>query len=245
MLSLNYFTAGTCVKIVKGKLQVLLVLYYDDSDHKKVHEYRLPGGTIQISDVITTIEKLGDKLHLSEQQYNFLIMKIEELSEKTEAKISSMPSITNDQKVQRRILFVEALKKIEAILIQTLPTLSELKLFQRTVKLVTLKRELEQECAVINFSDAVECGNAQRGEHTQYPYLVLDPDAPDSYKGGSDKDIVESMFMDIEEACSLIYKYHKMFLNNTLSRLSHILGYEKDKLNIVKEIELCLKENQA
>ncbi len=245
MVRLNYFTSGACVKIVDGELKILVVHYYDDSDHKKVHEYRLPGGTIQFIDIVSTIQRLGPKLNLLPAQYSSLISRIEELSRQTENKINLMQDNTNEQKVNRRNLFVEALKKAEAILIKVLPTLTELKLFQREVQLTTLRRELEQECAVATFTDAIDCGHAQRGEHTQYPYLILGADAPDSYKGGSDKDIVESLFMTLDEVCINIYKYHRLFLSNALSKLSHIWGYEKDKSEFVKKIDHCLKENQV
>ena len=57
IINFNYFTAGTCVRFVEGEIQVLIVHYYDSSDHKQRDEIRLPGGTVQFCDIIFAIEK--------------------------------------------------------------------------------------------------------------------------------------------------------------------------------------------
>lgn len=247
MINLNFFTAGVCPKVTDdGVLKLLVVNYYDDSDHKKIREYRFPGGTIQFTDVLFTLEKLGSqKLGLTEHKFNFLTLKLSEIAEEAEKRIVKMPQENNEQKIKRRTAFIEFLKKAQDMLIRELPSLSELKIFQREVQLTTLRRELEQEAAVEGFSDAVQCGFAQRGEHTQYPYLVLNCEAPDSYQGGSDKDIEGSSFVSLKDVCEKISRHHKSFLNNTLSMLAQIWAFDKDKSVFVKDIDQCLKETQA
>lgn len=242
MIQLDFFTAGTCVKI-NGDLKILVVHYFDESDHKQVHEYRLPGGTIQFSDITTAIQKLGsEKLKIEQAMIEFIINEINEISDKMEAKVSKIPARSNEEKKARRDLFVDSLKKAQKIL-ETYVQYDQHKALQREVKLATLSRELGEECAVSHFIDAIDCGEMSRGEHKQYPFLVLGSDAPDNYKGSPDPDVMESLHLTPEELYKVIYRNHKPFLNNALSTLAQIWAYEKDKAIFVEQIEKCLMMN--
>ncbi len=242
MIQLDFFTAGTCVKI-NGDLKILVVHYFDESDHKQVHEYRLPGGTIQFSDITAAVNKLGaEKLKIDQAMVEFIVSEITEISDKMEAKVSKMPARSNEEKKARRDLFVDSLKKARTV-IETYVHYDQHKVLQREVKLATLSRELGEECAMSHFTDAIDCGEMSRGEHKQYPFLVLGSDAPDNYKGSPDPDVVESLHMGVEQLYQLIYRNHKPFLNNTLSTLAQIWAYEPDKAGYVAIIEKCLMMN--
>lgn len=244
MIQLDFFTAGTCVKL-NGELKILVVHYFDESDHKKTHEYRLPGGTIQFGDITTAVNKLGaEKLKVEPVMVDFIVNEIKEIAGKMEAKVSKMSATTNDEKKARRDLFVDSLKKAQKVL-ETYVQYDQHKALQREVKLATLSRELQEECAVSHFKDAVDCGEMSRGEHKQYPFLVLGSDAPDTYTGSPDPDVKESLHMGIDQLYEVIYRNHKPFLNNALSTLAQVWAYEPEKAAYVAEIEKCLMMNQV
>lgn len=242
-INLNYFTSGTLVKVIKNVINVLVVLYYDHSDHKKNEEIRLPGGTFQFIDLLSALEEVGQRIGLSFEKNSWLTQEIRKISDRYVSTISTMPSTNNAQKMAIREVFLRAVKQAEDHVESVVYGSEKIRILQNECKLQTLKRELGEECATVSCVDPTECGFTKRGEHFQFPYLVMESDTPDEYNGSSDPDIKESRFIPLSEMKDILYKNHQPFLNNTLSQLSQIWSYDKDMSKFVVELNTCLGVN--
>jgi len=227
-INLNFFCVGICVKIINDFIMINVVRYNDISDHKKVIETRLPGGTIQFQDIIIGIKNIQNRIGLRADSVEYLYDLINEVAESFDSKISEMPSETNAEKIEIRKIFVASLNSIgEAI--ENFPGVndSKISIIENAIKDATLRRELRFECNVTEFDSAAQCGFVKRGEHVQYPFLVLGSDAPDEYSGSADEDIESSYFESLSNLNSTLYPAHKVFLSNAINLFVQI--YERDE----------------
>ena len=231
------------VKVINGVINVLIVQYYDHSDHKKNEEIRLPGGTFQFIDLINALEQVAKRIGLSFEKKVWLSEEVTKISNVYISTITDMPSSNNTQKIAIREVFLKAVSKAEEFVESVVYGTEKIRILQNECKSQTLKRELAEECATSTCSDPIECGFTKRGEHFQFPYLVMESDTPDEYSGSSDGDVKESRFMPVAEVKGLLYKNHQPFLNNTLSQLLQIWTYDKDKSGLVIELCKCLGVN--
>lgn len=240
----NFFTSGTCVKYVGNQIMILIVHYFDSSDHKGTHEWRLSGGTIQFDDILTGLEKSIRRIGLDNEKFLWLKDAVRNLISEHRKKVDGMPNKTNYEKIAIRNEFVNYLNLISEVIEPVVYKSEHIKIIENETKLATLRRELMEETATTYFQDAIECGFLERfAGHIQYPFLVLGSDAPEKYTGSSDPDIEWSEWHPLSEVCDNLYKNHRPFLNNTLSSLEMILNYEKDKQVFVDQIKACLKPN--
>jgi hypothetical protein len=171
------------------------------------------------------------------------MQEIKKISNDYISTISIMPSVNNDQKKAIREVFLKAIDKAEEYIESLVYGTDKIRILENACKNQTLKRELSEECATVSCSDPIECGFTKRGEHFQYPFLILESDTPDEYSGSSDPDIKESRFIPVEEVKSSLYKNHLPFLNNTLSQLAQIWSYDSTKAHLVVELNKRLGAN--
>lgn len=239
----NHFAAGACVKVIDRQVNILVVSYYDSSDHKKINEIRLPGGTIQCVDILTALEKTKNRNGLSLERYSWIYSYVEEINRSFRAKTDGMPKNSNFEKIQVRNEFTVSMSKIEEAFDSLFLSEPNTKMIQRESIVATLNRELEEETATTKYSAAIASGFMERKGHFQYPYLILDSDAPDSYEGSSDPDIKESFYMPLLEVKEALFKNHIPFLRNALTEYCKVLIHQEGSQSIIEEIDLILKLN--
>lgn len=230
----NYFTAGTCVRLIEGEIKILIVHYHDVSDHKNVHEIRLPGGTVQFVDILNVINEFIPVF--SPNKYSWAIEEIIKITESFEAERLKMPSSSDFEKKEIRTKFVDALDGISEVVDYLLLSDKQIEKIQCAAHEKTLRRELQEECAITFISNVIECGYSLRGKHTQHQILVLGDDAPDFYKG-KDADIESSEFMLLSELVTKLYANHSIFLRNTLSGLIEHIKDDPSMQIYVKKIK--------
>lgn len=246
--SFNYFCSGVCMKYIGTDLNELALLVVEYNDHPLNHgpsQTRIPGGTIQFEDIINAIVTAGPRTTLSSDHLVWIKQTAEKIANECDTKIASMLSNTREEKFALRAVFTNALTDIEDAFYSLQLSEKDIKIIEDASKEATLRRELKAECAVTTWGGAVQCGYLKRGEHFQYPYLVTGSDAPDTYEGSPDDDILKSYFMPLDELFAdpkILYKNHVPFLNNALSTFMHILTYEKEhKAKLIEKIKEYLK----
>jgi hypothetical protein len=241
---LNYFTAGVCVKIIDSKPYVMIVHYYDKSEHKNVKEIRIPGGTVSMSDIHSAISKNADNLKINKDHADWLLSQISTADEKFK-EYQNHIRIENDR--DRKILrsvFGSLLESVEEAIDSFMLSEDQEKKILLLCQKETLKRELELEIACTSFVDMIPVGYLKRKDgHIQYPFLVLGSDAPDSYEGSSDSDIKKSNYLPLWEVQNLLYLNHRPFLHNAMKEWKKILLYHDHPKEVMDEIDAHLNLN--
>lgn len=243
-VNLNFFTAGVCVKVIESDVKIHVVLYFDSSEHKKKFEVRLPGGTIQCSDIPKGLRKVQKRVGLSDEVIENFEEFVEEVVNTYDLKVLGLPNKTNSERIVIREIFVNSLIQIEEYL-NFLPKLTDYHrtIIEDAIKEETLRRELRTECGINSYQSAVENGFVKRGEHFQYPFLVLGSDAPDEYRGSADPDIEKSydeLLSNLDNGN--MYPPHKTLMLNALNLFLQI--YEKDPAMspaIIEKVKAFLK----
>ncbi|MCX6754401.1 MAG: hypothetical protein NTU81_01050 [Candidatus Nomurabacteria bacterium] len=150
---------------------------------------------------------------------DYLFDLINGVSESFDSKTSKMSNKTNSEKIAIRDMFVSSLIEIEEAIVN-FPGIDERKItiIEDSIKEATLRRELQYECNITEFESPAQCGFVKRGEHFQYPFLVLNSNAPDEYSGSADEDIESSYFESLTNLINgNIYLPHKVFLSNAIN----------------------------
>jgi hypothetical protein len=221
-----------------------VVLYLEKSDHKSGRkEIRLPGGTVQFVDITNGVKSSADRLKMPADKLNWLLAEINRISNYFSKTTESMPANSNADKLAIREIFVNCLSQASDAIASVLTDESHVNIVESECRLQTLKRELADECAVGEYGNPVESGMVNRKGHIQIPYLIMDSDAPDMYRGSSDDDILESTFMPVNKVYEVLFQNHKPFLNSTLNKLAFIWSYDSEKKIFSKQIDSILQQN--
>ncbi len=240
----NYFTSGIVPKVIDSKIHILVTDYFDSSDHKQKMEIRIPGGTVQIVDILKGFQKVSPKLKLSNDKKIWIEQQIKDISSSYVYTVKYMPANTNREKKEIRDIFEKALEEIADSVDSLCLSDQEIRMIERSCKRATLERELLEECATAEFSEEFECDCIVRNEkHFQYPYLILKSDTPDEYTGSSDPDVKKSYFMDLEKLCNELYLPHRPFLRNAINKWSFVLEHEEGNQKLIDQINRCLQPN--